>query len=160
MTEYFTKDNIDSLLDTLSQWKGTPYFHMGESKGGGVDCTKFVGLVLCELGVLSELSPRIYYAKDWPLHGKREIVFESIEEHFEKYSCGGTKYKVLSGDSEIMTGDLLCYSVCKSGLSNHTAIAVGEDMMWHCSQIVGVVKTQILPHWKKRLTRIYRLYYD
>ena len=158
MQEYFDKDTCEKLYQNLKTWDKTPYFHMGQLKKRGVDCTKFVGLVLVEIGVLTQLEPRVYYSKDWPMHSEIEVVFESIENHFGNYAADGLSYKILDSGQEIKFGDLLCFSITRSGLSNHTSLATKNGMMYHCSQNVGVVESQILPHWKRRLTRIYRLY--
>ncbi|HXT06222.1 MAG TPA: hypothetical protein VN715_04715 [Roseiarcus sp.] len=48
-------------------WIGTPYHHMADLHGVGVDCAMLLVRVFCDLGLVAPLDPRPY-TRDWMLH--------------------------------------------------------------------------------------------
>jgi cell wall-associated NlpC family hydrolase len=60
-------------------WCGTPYHHLGDVKGAGVDCAMLIVRVYCDLGLVPPFDPRPY-PPDWHLHRSEErylgFVFE------------------------------------------------------------------------------------
>jgi NlpC/P60 family putative phage cell wall peptidase len=49
------------------RWLGTPYHHMADLPGRGVDCAMILVRVFCDLGLVAPFDPRPY-TKDWMLH--------------------------------------------------------------------------------------------
>jgi NlpC/P60 family putative phage cell wall peptidase len=49
------------------RWLGTPYHHMADLVGFGVDCAMILVRVFCDLGLVEPFDPRPY-TKDWMLH--------------------------------------------------------------------------------------------
>jgi len=170
--EYFWPlERRDAFRAILETWVGTPYLHMGtqkksESGGGGVDCTKFIGLALIELGVLNQLKPREYYPKDWYLHGDVEVVLDSLQYHIDHYLNPG--FSVIRYDtwSELpvpdpLFGDVVTFYLNKKELTNHTAFYLGGypgEQMLHCIQKLGICICTFSPAWKAKMRYFYRLY--
>ena len=48
-------------------WLGTPYHHMADIRGVGVDCAMILVRVFCDLGFVAPFDPRPY-TRDWMLH--------------------------------------------------------------------------------------------
>jgi hypothetical protein len=52
-------------------WLGTPYHHMADIKGVGVDCAMILVRTYCDLGLVEPFDPRPY-TRDWMLHRSEE----------------------------------------------------------------------------------------
>jgi hypothetical protein len=52
-------------------WIGTPYHHMADIRGVGVDCAMLLVRVYCDLGVIEPFDPRPY-TRDWFNHRSEE----------------------------------------------------------------------------------------
>jgi NlpC/P60 family putative phage cell wall peptidase len=55
------------VVEAARAWIGTPYHHMADLRGLGVDCAMLLVRVFCDLGLVAPLDPRPY-TKDWMLH--------------------------------------------------------------------------------------------
>jgi NlpC/P60 family putative phage cell wall peptidase len=55
------------VVEAARQWIGTPYHHMADLHGVGVDCAMLLVRVFCDLGVVPPFDPRPY-TRDWMLH--------------------------------------------------------------------------------------------
>lgn len=71
------QEQRERVVKIALSWQGTPYHHMGQVKGGGVDC-----LTLLE-GVFREalLIPKItipHYPQDWMHHRDAERYLEGL----------------------------------------------------------------------------------
>ena len=53
------------------RWLGTPYHHMADLRGVGVDCAMILIRVYCDLGFAPAFDPRPY-TRDWMLHRDEE----------------------------------------------------------------------------------------
>lgn len=157
--EIFFGDKLEliKLKEACKSWLGSPYLHMGCSKGG-VDCTKFVGLVLEEIGVISGIDKEVYYPRDWHIHGKSELVLESFMEH-SKLLTSGLSSKIFDFTSEpnLLFGDVLCLSL-NGRLCNHTAFYLGDGKIIHCVQRLGVIEARLSPQWTNKVKKVFRLY--
>lgn len=61
-------------------WLSTPYHHLADVKGAGVDCAMLLVRVYADLGLApSELDPRPY-APDWHLHRGEEKYLGWVEQ--------------------------------------------------------------------------------
>ncbi len=144
------------LKDACKSWLGAKYLHMGCSKGG-VDCTKFVGLVLEEIGVIAGIDKDVYYPRDWHIHGKREIVLESFLEHSKLLKVGlSSEILEFTGESNLLFGDVLCLSL-NNRLCNHTAFYLGDGKIIHCVQRLGVIEARLSPQWIDKVKKVFRL---
>lgn len=61
----------EEVVKAARSWIGTPYHHMADVKGHGVDCAMILVRVYCDLGIAAEFDPRPY-TRDWFLHRDEE----------------------------------------------------------------------------------------
>ena len=155
------KANQDKLKQEIDRWIGTPYQHMGFSSGG-MDCTKFVGIVLVNLGILQSFDKRVYYPTDWYIHGGEEICLNAIESTMTRYlnkDLDVQKILYSGFEQSIEVGDLVCISKNAKGFVNHTALYLGDDKIAHCVQGKGVCISQFSFSYSKRTKYLFRLFY-
>lgn len=55
------------VVASARAWLGTPYHHMADLPGVGVDCAMILVRVFCDLGLVAPFDPRPY-TRDWMLH--------------------------------------------------------------------------------------------
>jgi cell wall-associated NlpC family hydrolase len=55
------------VVEAARAWIGTPYHHMADLSGVGVDCAMLLVRVFCDLGFVPRFDPRPY-TRDWMLH--------------------------------------------------------------------------------------------
>lgn len=146
----------------MQAWGQTPYRHMGCGPGG-LDCTNFLAVVLLSAGVLTRIEHNGYYAKDWYVHGEREIVIESLEKN-EKHLAGGIRAvrSEYYDEFDFSFGDILLIATHTKNLSNHVAIYLEDGNMMHCLcrlKKSGVMRSQVWP-WKRKnkIKHVVRLY--
>ncbi len=60
-----------AVVAAARAWIGTPYHHMADIKGVGVDCAMLLVRVYCDLGLVERFDPRPY-TQDWMLHRNEE----------------------------------------------------------------------------------------
>jgi len=56
-----------AVVAAARRWLGTPYHHMADLPGLGVDCAMILVRVFCDLGLVEPFDPRPY-TMDWMLH--------------------------------------------------------------------------------------------
>jgi NlpC/P60 family putative phage cell wall peptidase len=59
------------VVAAARRWLGTPYHHMADLQGVGVDCAMILVRVFCDLGLVAPFDPRPY-TRDWMLHRDEE----------------------------------------------------------------------------------------
>jgi cell wall-associated NlpC family hydrolase len=159
MNNYFRHERHQvELLKKIQGWLDVPYMHMGETKGG-VDCTKLIGLILTELGVLKQIAKRAYYPKDWHINGSEQIVVSSFNSH-QQYANHG--YEL---ESNIITlknfvplfGDIIGFAINEKAITNHVAWYIGGNQMFHCVPSQGCVKSQYNTFWSNRASHVFRV---
>lgn len=155
--EYFAKqENFKALETEIQSWLGMPYLHMGYTKGG-VDCTKFVGVVCLNLGILKTLDCKEYYSKDWYIHGKKDNVLNFLKRYSEFLRAGLVLERLKYSGQDLLPGDLLGLSFCTTGICNHVAIFLGDGKLVHCIERKGVLIADLL-QWEKLIKYVFRLY--
>jgi NlpC/P60 family putative phage cell wall peptidase len=60
-----------AVVTAARAWIGTPYHHMADIKGVGVDCAMLLVRVYCDLGLVAPFDPRPY-TQDWMMHRNEE----------------------------------------------------------------------------------------
>ena len=157
--EYFVSERQKKLQEIGKDWLGVPYHHMGYTRGG-VDCTKFVGLVCVDLGILKDIEKDVYYPRDWYRHGQKEIVLESVEKYGKELLFGLRLVKYEFGQiftPSPIVGDLFCLAVNNTGICNHTAIYIDTGKIIHCLQRKGVIISDF-QSWQKKIKYLYRIF--
>jgi cell wall-associated NlpC family hydrolase len=70
----------DAVVRVAREWIGTPYHHMGQVKGAGVDCLTLLACVFAEAGVIEK--PEIpFYPQDWHMHRSDELYQGGLLQH-------------------------------------------------------------------------------
>ena len=102
-----TAENIQrtSVVIEARDWLGTPYHHMADIKGVGVDCGMLLIKVFNNVGLIDFVDPRPY-AHDWHMHQDEERYLKIVEN-----LCGemvpNSEWK---GERGILPGDVLVWS--------------------------------------------------
>ena len=100
MEPYFKDDKVwENFLSIIESWEGTPYRHLAMCKGGGADCTLFIGACWVEAGILTEVKYD-YYSSDWHIHTKEERVLDGLYRHFRDHTTPGFDVLKLTTDEE------------------------------------------------------------
>lgn len=66
-----------AVVAEARKWIGTPYHHMADVRGAGVDCGMLLIRVYVDTGVIAPVDPRPYPA-DWMLHNSEERYLSFI----------------------------------------------------------------------------------
>ncbi len=152
MTLFFSNpQRIQTLLDVLQTWQGTPFMdHVGR-KGTGADCVRFV------LGVLEECGqmPPV----DWPpyviRHGgtpMRDFWKQWVQNH----SAGvEVRFSKTNPTEVLQPGDVLVFAGLRVG--NHVGIVSKSPSFWHSLLDYGVREDSILEStYARTLTCVWR----
>lgn len=144
----------------IDSWLGTPYKHLTMVKGGGADCTLFIGACWKEFGIINKVNYD-YYPRDWHTHTKEERVLKSFFEHWNEYRNAEFEFQVVSNEDRKLRGDLLAFSTTSQKVTNHASIYMGEDSnkvvkMCHSINGRGVSYFPYGKYWEKKLTKIIR----
>lgn len=156
MTPYFDKpERREALIAAMDAWDGTPYRHMTQVKGRGVDCTLLVANCFKDIGALQKIEYQ-YYPHDWHLNGTREVVLEYMLYHLTHYMAPGI---VAHEVTDPQWGDLIMYSTTPTGVSNHSTIYL-EDRFFNAINTLGAcfLKTRHMNLYKWNRKQIFRLY--
>src|SRR6185437_10583982 len=78
-----TPENVARVLDEARTWIGTPYHHMADIKGVGVDCAMLPVRVFCDLGIVPLFDPRPY-PHDWMLHRSDERYLGWVKQFAQR----------------------------------------------------------------------------
>lgn len=94
------------------RWVGTPYHHLGDVHGAGVDCAMLLVRVYAACGLVPpDLDPRPY-APDWHLHKGEELYRNWVEQH-----------ATLQVDGQPEPGDVMLWRFGRA--FSHAAIVTG-----------------------------------
>lgn len=67
------------VVDEARTWVGTPWHHMGDVKGVGVDCAMLPVRVYTDTGLIPDLIDPRPYPRDWALHRSEELYLTNVE---------------------------------------------------------------------------------
>lgn len=157
MLPYFDDNKVKELEAFGKDWLGSPYHHMGYTKGG-VDCAKFIAIGLIKLGALTFFCNDGYYPNDWFIHGKREVLIDSFLKNSEYLQ---PELKVINfpynNQFMLFPGDCILFAMQKSGLCNHAAFYLPGNRLLHATERQGVHFCEFLFSWRLRARQIFRL---
>lgn len=109
-------DNWRELVvkEALS-WHKTPYHHMADVKGVGVDCAMFLVRVFCDLGLAPAFDPRPYQ-QHFYLHHTEERYLAWVAKYCTKVETA-------------QRGDVLVYRFGRA--AGHGVIVLDDNYMIH-----------------------------
>lgn len=135
----------ERVLSIAESWLGTPYRHQASTKGVGCDCLGLVRGIWRELyGHDPELPPP--YARDWAERGGNDRLLAAALRHFGS---------PLPGD-RAMPGDLLLFRWRPDCAAKHAGIVCGEKHFIHAYEQAAVVRSALVPSWRRRIAGIFR----
>lgn len=89
----------DIIVAEARTWVGTPYHHMGDVKGVGVDCGMLLLRIFSDLGILTGVDPRPY-TRDWHMHRSEEVYLGYVMGVADELS-----------QDEVVPGDIALFRV-------------------------------------------------
>ena len=70
----------EQIVEEAKTWLGTPYHHMAQVKGAGVDCAQILLAVYRAVGLVPEIDVG-YYPQDWHFHRSDERYLGWIKQY-------------------------------------------------------------------------------
>jgi NlpC/P60 family putative phage cell wall peptidase len=131
------------VVEAATRWVGTPYRHQGSGLGIGADCLGLVRGVWREV-VGAEPEQPGPYTMDWAESGG-DALLEAATKHF--LSCQ---------DHTIHEGRLILFRWSAAHAAKHAGIAVGPDHFIHAYSGVGVVRSALVPAWRRKVAGVFR----
>lgn len=155
-----SNENWERMKSIIDSWLGTPYRHLAMVKGGGADCTLFIGACWKEYGILNYVSHE-YYPKEWHIHTKQELILDSFDEHWHNHTNPGFTFHEFRKDLPIMRGDVLAFSTTSQHVTNHASIYLGyvdhKDVMCHVINGRPVSYFPFGHFWKDKMVSFFRV---
>lgn len=124
MTERTVEDIRAAIVAEAWSWLRTPYIHLGDIKGVGVDCAMLLVRAYTAVGAVPNFDPRPY-EPEWFLHQDEERYMAGME----KYS-----HRVESP----LPGDIALYRFGRT--ASHGAIVVADGLVIHAYRPHGNVE--------------------
>ncbi len=133
----------EAVIAATLDWVGTPYRHQGRLKGVACDCLGLVRGVWQEV-YGNELADPGPYSADWAEGAGDEPLLEGLRRHFGEMA-----------QPDIADGDVIAFRWRPHLQAKHVAIMVGPDRFAHAYQGHGVVVTQFVPQWRRRIAAVF-----
>lgn len=73
----------EQIIAEAKTWLGTPYHHMAQVKGAGVDCAQILLAVYHAVGLIPKIDVG-YYPQDWHFHRDEERYLGWIEQYAKR----------------------------------------------------------------------------
>lgn len=137
--------NRQSIVDEARLWLGTPYHHLGDLKGVGVDCAMILVRIYQTVGIVpADFDPRPY-EPEWYLHRDEE-----------RYLAGMEKWAHRIAPVDRLPGDILLYRFGRT--ASHGAVYVGDGLMIHAYKLHGNVELCELRAHEHRLDSVWSVF--
>ena len=138
-------DQGERVVALAERWIGTPYRHQGATKDVGCDCIGLIRGIWRELyGEEPQAVPP--YAPDWAERSGEERLMEAAVRLF------GPALPV----AEMMPGDLLLFRWRADCATKHAGILAGTDHFIHAYEQAAVVRSALVPSWRRRIAAVHR----
>jgi NlpC/P60 family putative phage cell wall peptidase len=140
-----SKDIGLRVLSIAESWIGTPYRHQGSVKGIGCDCLGLVRGIWRELYGREPEQPQAY-SRDWAERSGEDRLLEAAIRHF------GPSVPV----GQALPGDLLLFRWRPDCAAKHAGILSTERHFIHAYEQAAVVRSVLVPPWRRRVAGIFR----
>ncbi|AAK86775.1 peptidase P60 [Agrobacterium tumefaciens] len=138
-------DTAQKVLAMAESWIGTPYRHQASLSGVGCDCLGLIrGIWRGLYGHEPELPPP--YAPDWAERGGEDRLMAAAKRHF----------LTVPGMEEAQPGDLLLFRWRADAAAKHLGILAGPEHFIHAYEQAAVVRSALVPGWKRRIAGTFR----
>ncbi|NKN39608.1 peptidase P60 [Agrobacterium sp. a22-2] len=135
----------NQVLVAAEQWIGTPYRHQASRRGVGCDCLGLVRGIWRDLyGEEPELPPP--YAPDWAERSGEDRLIAAAERHFV----------TVAGIGAAEPGDLLLFRFRPHYAAKHAGILAGPEHFIHAYEQAAVIRSALVPAWRRRVVGVYR----
>lgn len=135
----------DAVLAAAQGWIGTPYRHQASRKGVGCDCLGLVRGIWRELyGTEPELPPP--YAPDWAERGGEDRLMVAAQRHFV----------VVPSMDDALPGDMMLFRWRPDCAAKHVGILAGPDHFIHAYEQAAVLRSALVPSWRRRIAGVFR----
>lgn len=122
----FSSAMRERIVAEARSWLGTPYHHLGDVKGVGVDCAMLLVRVFASVGLLPlDLDPRPYPA-NWHMHRSEE-----------RYLGWLAVYAQAQASVAVEPGDVMAYHFGRT--FSHAGICIGAGELLHAWRPSGCV---------------------
>ena len=129
------------VVSKAREYIGTPYYHSGRTKVGGVDCAGLVIAVFGELGVTITDTPD-HYGR---IVSTRQLM-RTVRDNLTQ---------VVGGLKEAKAGDVLTIRFKRH--AQHLAIFTGEGTIIHSYEGSGkVIENRLDDRWQRKIVGVYR----
>jgi cell wall-associated NlpC family hydrolase len=123
----------DRVVAEARTWIRTPYHHLADIKGVGVDCAMLTWRVFHDLGLINVPDPRPYPIH-WHLHRSEERYLLSFETWAHQLDKGQTP----------QPGDIALFTFGRT--VSHSGVLTSADTMVHSYLGVGCFEVDIREH--------------
>lgn len=135
----------EKVLALAQGWIGTPYRHQASLQGVGCDCLGLVrGIWRSLYGEEPELPPP--YTPDWAERGGEDRLLDAAKRYFS----------AVPDMEEAMPGDLLLFRWRADAAAKHLGILAGPQHFIHAYEQAAVVRSALVPGWKRRIAGVFR----
>ena len=138
-------DTAQKVLALAESWIGTPYRHQASLLGVGCDCLGLIrGIWRGLYGHEPELPPP--YAPDWAERGCEDRLMAAAKRHF----------LTVPDMEEAQPGDMLLFRWRADVAAKHLGILAGPEHFIHAYEQAAVVRSALVPGWKRRIAGTFR----
>jgi len=138
-------DTAERVLAMAESWIGTPYRHQASLLGVGCDCLGLIrGIWRGLYGHEPELPPP--YAPDWAERGGEDRLMAAAKRHF----------LTVPDMEEAQPGDMLLFRWRADAAAKHLGILAGPEHFIHAYEQAAVVRSALVPGWKRRIAGAFR----
>lgn len=135
----------DEVVAAAKLWLGTPYRHQASEIGVGCDCLGLIrGVWLTLYGTVPEVPAP--YAADWAERSGEERLMQAAARY-----CGPAIPQV-----EMRPGDILLFRWRAQFAAKHAGILSSPDHFIHAYEQAGVVRSPLVPGWRRRIAGVFR----
>lgn len=135
----------EKALAEAERWIGTPYRHQGSTRGVGCDCLGLIRGVWRALYGAEPEAPGPYGA-DWAERGGGERLIAAAERHF--LGVGGL--------ADALPGDVVLFRFRPHYPAKHVGILADADHFIHAYEQAAVIRSALVPSWRRRIAGLYR----
>mgnify|MGYP000334810130 FL=1 len=121
----------EALVQEARSWVGTPYHHMGDIRGVGVDCGMLLVRIFCDLGICAPFDPRPY-TRDWHLHQSEERYLSYVYDNAAEISR-----------EELAPGDIILFQFGRCFSHGAIVTSVAPLTVVHAVHDYGMVVEEV-----------------
>ncbi|MDO1581569.1 NlpC/P60 family protein [Rhizobium oryzicola] len=135
----------EQVVAIAESWIGTPYRHQGATRGVGCDCIGLIRGIWREL-YGEEPEPVPPYAPDWAERSGEERLLQAALRLF------GPPLPL----AEAQAGDILLFRWRADCPAKHAGILVAPDHFIHAYEQAAVIRSALVPSWRRRIAAVHR----